>query len=348
MTTDAPAASPGAEATVPAGRGRASAAARQARLRRRRVGQLRRLDALLRPLPVLPHGRGGHRRRHGRSHHDGGHALERRLPAARGRLVGPGALLEGPAPAVPHRRGAALRRRRLAAVHRLGPRDGRDRRLHGRGRPLLLHLPDALLRALRRARRGADVQLRRAHEPQHVPHALRPGRRPRRRGGAAGAERRAGRPARQRARRLVGGRGDHGRPLHARHPLDVACDARPRAPPGGGRRAPARRLRHPAQPLVPLPPRGLRAGLGAAQRHRRRLRLLRRVSDGLLGGLRQSRHADLVPRRGRVAAAGGLDEQALRQARHLHRLHPHVGGDPVPVPAPGSARTSSCSGSRSS
>ena len=39
-----------------------------------------------------------------------------------------------------------------------------------------------------------------------------------------------GRPARQRARRLVGVGRDHGRALHARHPLDVARHARPRAP----------------------------------------------------------------------------------------------------------------------
>ena len=237
------------------------------------MGQLRRLDALLRPLPVLPHRRRGHRRRHGRAHHDGGHALERRLPAARRRLVGPAALLEGPAPAVPHRRGAALRRRRLAAVHRLGPWDGRDRRLHDRGRPLLLHLPGALLRALRRPRRRADLRLRRAHEPQHVPHALRAGRRPGRRRRAAGAERRARRtcsaasaPAGRRRRRSWAPSSTLG------HPLDVARDARPRAPHAGGRRAAARRPRHPAQPLVPLPARGLRARLGAAQRHRRRLR----------------------------------------------------------------------------
>ena len=45
------------------------------------------------------------------------------------------------------------------------------------------------------------------------------------------AERRPGRPARQRARRVVGGRGDHGRGLHARDPVDVAGDARPGASP---------------------------------------------------------------------------------------------------------------------
>ena len=317
-----------------AGGRRPAAVPRQGRLRRRRVGQRRRLDVLLRSLPLLPDRRREDQRRHRGARHDGRHALERRRSSrssASGRTGcaprGDGA---GPSSSSPPCPTASPR----GCCSRTGGSAATGTAIYMVVAVLfyftcltLFYVPYGALAAELTSDYDERTSLNTyrtlfsqvgalvgAAAPLALNNVL---------GDLLGSER-AGWSA---AAAILGAvstlgivwtwHATRGREHHTQPASVRLRDVLERLP----------------QPLVPHAARRLRARLGAAQRHRRRLHLLRRLSHGVQRGLRQPRDADVVPRRRRVAAAGGLDEQALRQTRHLHRLRAHVGGDPVPLPA---------------